>query len=84
MLSIAARWGAAIVGAYLLASAVAAATAVFMPGSRLDAALAGTMLGLAVFAVAALWAFVARSALRAWIGMVAPAAVLGLAVWLQW
>ncbi len=84
MLNIAARTGAAIVGAYLLASAVAAATAVFMPGSRLDAALAGTMLGLVVFAVAALWAFVARSALRAWIGMVAPAAVLGLAVWLQW
>jgi len=72
---------AAIGGGYALASLVAVALALVLPLDRMDAVLTGMMASLVVYAAAAIWVFAARSALRAWIGMIAaalPLAVLAL------
>lgn len=54
---LAARIVAAVVGGYLLASAVAAATAVVMPGT--GGVLSGTMLGFVVYPAAVIGVFAA-------------------------
>jgi hypothetical protein len=70
---IAARAAAAIGGGYALASLAAVALALILPLNRMDAVLVGMMAGLVVFAAAAIWAFAARSAMRACIGIIAAA-----------
>lgn len=80
-MAIAVRAAAAIGGGYALASLVAVALALVLPLGRMDAVLAGMMAGLVAYAAAAVWAFAARSALRAWVGMAGaavPLAVLAL------
>lgn len=72
-MGIAVRAAAAIGGGYALASLVAVALALILPLGRMDAVLAGMMAGLIAYAAAAIWAFAARSALRAWIGMIGAA-----------
>ena len=72
-MAIAVRVTAAIGGGYGLASLVALALALVLPLGRMDAVLAGMMAGLIAYAAAAVWAFAARSALQAWIGMVGAA-----------
>ena len=74
---------AAVAGGYGLAALSAAALAVFLPLSRADATLTGTMLSFLVFAGAVVWVFAARSATRAWVGLLLPAAALGLALGLN-
>jgi hypothetical protein len=80
---VASRALAAIGGGYVLAALSAAALAVFLPLARVDAALTATMLSFLVFACAVIWVFAARTATRAWVGLLLPSAALGLAVWLQ-
>ncbi len=80
--SIASRVLAAAAGGYALAAAVAASAATTLPGPRAEAALIGIMLGFVAYAAAMLWAFAARSAARAWIGLALPAALLGLVAWI--
>lgn len=81
-LAILSRAVAAVVGGYALASVFAVACAVLpgaravLPGARADAVLAGMLSSFAVYVGAFLWAFAASSALRAWLGLLLPAALL--------
>lgn len=68
-LGVASRSIAAIGGGYAIAALVAMACAAFLPIGRLDAVLAGMLLSLLIQAGAAIWVFAARSATRAWIGL---------------
>lgn len=63
---------AAIGGGYALASVTCVFCAVALPGARGQAVLTGMLLGIVMAACAALWAFATRSALRAWLGILAP------------
>jgi hypothetical protein len=66
---------AAIFGGYALASALAACLAVWLPLSRVDAVLAGQMLGFVAYAGGAIWVFAARSARAAWAGLLLPTSI---------
>lgn len=72
---------AAILGGYALASATTAFLALALPGARSEAVLTGMLVGIAVCACAALWAFATRTALRAWLGIAVSAIVMALASW---
>lgn len=82
---VASRALAAALGGYALASLFTAVLAVGLPRmsdtSRASALLMATMLSFAVYAVAVIWAFSTRSALRAWAGIVLPSAMLAAALW---
>lgn len=80
---VASRALAAVAGGYALAALGAAALAVFLPLPRADATLTGTMLSFLIYACAVVWVFAARTAARAWLGLLAPCAALGLALWLH-
>lgn len=67
---------AATAGGYALAAVATAALTLHWPGSRIDAAIAATMLSFLLWMLAVLWVFAARSALWAWIGVAMPAALL--------
>ena len=79
-LAVASRTVAATVGGYALASGAAAALAagLVLCMSRADAVLTATMLAWLAYAMAAAWAFYARTAWGAWGGMLLPAAALGV------
>lgn len=79
-LAVASRSLAAGIGGYGCAAAFAAALAVALPLPRSEAVLWGTMLSFAVWSLAAIWAFAARSAGRAWLGILLPASVFGAVV----
>lgn len=76
------RWGvlsrslAAIFGGYALASITSVFCAVALPGPRGQTVLTGMLVAILVAACAALWAFATRSALRAWVGILAPALLM--------
>lgn len=74
----ASRAVAAIGGGYALGALAAAALSLWLPGPPAEAVLTGTLASFLVFACAALWAFAARTAWRAWVGLAAPAAPLAL------
>ncbi|QRF60966.1 DUF3649 domain-containing protein [Variovorax paradoxus] len=80
-LGVASRAIAAIAGGYGVAALSAAALALCLPAAfgmaRSEAAMTGTLASFLVFAVAVMWVFAARSAWRAWIGLVIAAAPLG-------
>ncbi|QPF73514.1 DUF3649 domain-containing protein [Roseateles sp. DAIF2] len=75
---------AALLGGYLLAAAVAAACAVYLPlltpAPRSEATVGGAMLAYLVYALAFMSAFACRSAWRAWAWILGPALALGGAV----
>lgn len=78
--AVASRALAASAGGYALSSATAAGLGLLLARSgtsSVDAVLWATMLAFVVHAVAALWAFGCASALRAWLGIGIPAALLG-------
>lgn len=77
-----ARVLAAAVGGYACTVALAVFVSRVLPGSRADAVVSAMLGSFAVFVVAVLWAFAARSAGRAWLGLALPAAVLGALAWL--
>ncbi|MDO4637120.1 MAG: DUF3649 domain-containing protein [Lautropia sp.] len=75
---------AAIVGGYVLAALVSILPLVLMTDHQ-EAVLWGTMGSFAVYTCAALWAFGARSAIRAWTGLtLLSAALLALDSTLWW
>lgn len=83
-LGVLARTLAAIVGGYALAAATSVLLPLLWPSVRAQAVLSGMLLGILVCACTALWAFAARSAGRAWLGIVALLAPMALAIaWLQ-
>ena len=81
---VAVRTLAAIVGGYVLSSLTAAVLGLMLPMARVDAVMTGTMVALLVFPCAVMWSFAARSALRAWGGLLLPIVVLGVVFALRW
>ena len=78
-LAVASRAVAAIGGGYALASAFTGALSLALAQlvPRVEAVLMATMLAWLAYAIAAGWAFYARTAWGAWAGTVLPALVLG-------
>ncbi len=78
-LAIASRAGAAVGGGYALAAAVTAALSLALAQgmARVEAVLTATMLAWLVYAAAVAWVFYARTSWGAWLGLLAPAAVMG-------
>lgn len=81
-LSLAARITAAVVGGYAAANVVAIFLARLLPLPRADAVLTMTLASFALYTAAAVWAFAARSARVAWLGLLAPIALCAVAAWL--
>ena len=81
-LGVASRSVAAIVGGYVLAALLTMLLSVSLPMARAEAVMTATLLSFAIYTCAVLWVFATRSALRAWLGLLMPAAVI--AAILQW
>lgn len=79
-LGIAARALAAIGGGYVLAALASVALALWLPLSRAEAVTWGTLASFTVYTGAVMWVFAARSAVRAWLGLLMPLALLALPV----
>jgi hypothetical protein len=80
-LAIVSRIAAALLGGYALAVVASITLVAVLPGGRADAVLGATQLSFAIHVAAVLWAFSARSAARAWLGILAPAALLAPLAW---
>ncbi|MBK0024727.1 iron transporter [Stenotrophomonas sp. S48] len=72
----------ALLGGYAVAACWAAALARLLPGAKADATLVATMAAFVVYALAAIWAYAARSTLRAAVGLLAGGIVAVLIAWL--
>lgn len=70
---VASRAAAAALGGYALANAAAALGAVVLPLTRAEAVTWATMFAFMIYLAAIVWAFAARDAWRAWLGLGAPA-----------
>lgn len=73
---------AAVFGGYALAASTGAFLAVALPIARSQAVLTGMLLAILVCACAALWAFAAASAWKAWMGIAIPTVLMALTTWL--
>lgn len=71
-----ARAMAASVGGYGLAAAFAVFMARVLPLDKAEAVLAGAVPSFLVYCAAVIWVFAARSAWRAWIGILIPTGLL--------
>lgn len=78
---VASRSLAAIFGGYALAVALAICLARLLPLDKSEAVLAGSMASFLVYCAAAIWAFAAASAWRAWLGLLLPSLVLAALAW---
>lgn len=74
---------AALFGGYALA-ALGSVAALALPMSKPQAVLTGMLASFAIYAGAVVWVFAARSALRAWAGLLVAAAPLAAAAWSVW
>jgi Protein of unknown function (DUF3649) len=72
---VASRAVAAIVGAYAASAAVSMALARSLPMRPAEATTAATLIGALLVPALVIWAFAARSALRAWVGILLVLAV---------
>ena len=72
------RIAAALFGGYALA-ALGSVAALALPIAKTEAVLAGMLASFAIYAGAVVWVFAARSASRAWIGLMIAAVPLCLA-----
>lgn len=77
------RIAAALFGGYALA-ALGSVAALALPMSKPQAVLTGMLASFAIYAGAVVWVFAARSALRAWAGLLAAAVPLAVAAWSIW
>lgn len=82
-LAVASRVLAAAVGGYAFANMVAIFLSHVLPMPRADAVLTMTLASFALYAAAVIWVFAARTAGRAWGGLIVPTVVLGALVWLM-
>lgn len=80
---VASRIVAALFGGYALA-ALGSVAALALPMSKPQAVLTGMLASFAIYAAAVVWVFAARSALRAWAGLLVAAAPLLAAAWSVW
>lgn len=69
---------AATVGGYALATAITVLLTLLWPAPKGQAVLATNMLGFVWYTIAVMWVFSTKSATRAWLGMVLPAALIAL------
>lgn len=74
---------AALFGGYALA-ALGSVAALALPMSKPQAVLTGMLASFAIYAGAVVWVFAARSAPRAWAGLLAAAVPLLAAAWSVW
>lgn len=74
---------AALFGGYALA-ALGSVAALALPMDKPQAVLTGMLASFAIYAGAVVWVFAARSALRAWAGLLAAAVPLLAAAWSVW
>lgn len=74
---------AAVFGGYALA-ALTSVAALALPMSKPQAVLAGMLASFVIYAGAVIWVFAARSALRAWAGLMVVAVPLLAAAWSVW
>ncbi len=82
-LSTASRAVAALLGGYALAASASVALTLASSAPREDATANATAASFLLYAAAILWAFVARTAGRAWLGIALPTAFFAaLACWL--
>ncbi|MCY1338302.1 hypothetical protein D9M68_279030 [compost metagenome] len=77
-----ARVLAAILGGYALAYAATAFLSVYLPLVRSDRVVFASLACFAVYTTAIIYAFAARSALRAWLVLVGVTALMALAAYL--
>lgn len=75
------RVAAAVFGGYALAAAVAIFLAAVLPASRAEGVIAGMQLSFVAYTAAVIWAFSPISLVRAWVGLLLPAAVLAGSGW---
>ncbi|MCD2513197.1 DUF3649 domain-containing protein [Comamonas endophytica] len=71
---------AALLGGYALA-ALTSLAALALPMDKIQGMLTGMLLSFVVYAGAVIWVFAARSARRAWAGLLVAALPLLLASW---
>jgi hypothetical protein len=81
--AVASRAVAAIGGGYVVAALAATMLALYLPTSRVEATMTGTLASFLAYACAVIWVFAVRSAWKAWGGLLLVAAVLGVMVWAQ-
>lgn len=81
-LAVLSRLGAAALGGYALAIALPALLSRVLPMPRAEAVMTSLLLSFAIYVCAVLWAFAARNAYRAWLGLLAPALACGMVWWL--
>lgn len=67
---------AALLGGYAFSALLTAVLALHLPLEASEAVLVGTVLSFLAYALAVMWAFAARHALRAWTGLLAPILLL--------
>lgn len=77
-----ARGSLALLGGYAVAACWAAALARLLPGATADATLVATMAAFVVYTLAAIWAYAARSTLRAALGLVIAGGAGAALAWL--
>ena len=70
------RIAAAIGGGYALSTVATIAIACWLPVHKYDAMLSGLMMGYVVYPCAVMYAFAARTALKAWAGLLILTAAL--------
>jgi len=75
-LSVLSRLLAAVLGGYLLASALAVFLAAVLPAAHAEAVLAGMQWSFALHALAAVWAFAPVSPGKVWLGIALPTLLL--------
>jgi hypothetical protein len=81
-ISLAFRIAAAVLGGYAFAAAASIWLSYVLPAARADATLTGLLVSFALFAAAIVWAFAARTARRAWLGLLAPTFLFAGLAWL--
>lgn len=74
---------AAILGGYLFANASSLALASILPLDRGSAVMTSALLSFAFYCAAIIGVFVARSTLRAWIGIVAATSFCGVVAYMS-
>lgn len=80
-LGVASRVVVALGGGYALTALSGMVLGLCLPLPREEAVMAASMPGFLIFAAAVVWAFCARSAWLAWVGIGGPALILAAAVW---
>ncbi|SEO83694.1 DUF3649 domain-containing protein [Aquisalimonas asiatica] len=81
-LGVTSRVIAAIVGGFALANLGAILLAALLPMARGEAVATGVLSSFAIYTAAVIWVFAARSAARAWLGLLGTAGACALIAWL--